>query len=182
MAMSRTAKRGAALLALVLLAALGLDGYRLYRDEERNRAIRSGMALEVSGSVAGEVTFAQARILEDRNERAGALTLYQKVQQDGPQHLRIAARCNSANIYLRQALELADAEQRQLMLPLVELAKENYRRVLRADPAHWDAKYNLERALRLAPEGDDEPPEEAASVRNAERAVTTMRGISLGLP
>ena len=46
----------------------------------------------------------------------------------------------------------------------------------------WAARYNLERAQRLVAdpdEADDEPPE---SRRSAERAATTMRGYSPGLP
>ncbi|MDO9314605.1 MAG: MxaK protein, partial [Burkholderiaceae bacterium] len=67
-------------------------------------------------------------------------------------------------------------------LPLIELAKETYRELLRADPDNWAARYNLERAQRLLPDPDDgdAPPAEAPS--NAERAATTMRGSSPGLP
>ena len=36
--------------------------------------------------------------------------------------------------------------------PLLELAKATYREALRLDPGRWDARYNLERALRAAPE------------------------------
>ena len=63
----------------------------------------------------------------------------------------------------------------------VEVA-ENYRQVLRSAPDEWDARYNLERAQRLVPEpepGDDELPD---LKRNAERAATTMRAYSPGLP
>ena len=64
----------------------------------------------------------------------------------------------------------------------IELAKESYREVLRHDPEDWAARYNLERAQRLVAdpeEVDDEPPE---ARRSAERAATTMRGYSPGLP
>ena len=54
--------------------------------------------------------------------------------------------------------------------------------MLRDDPQHWDARYNLERAQRLLPDPDDDEPEPPAPQRNAERAATTMRGYSPGLP
>ncbi|WP_088284072.1 MxaK protein [Ideonella sp. A 288] len=38
---------------------------------------------------------------------------------------------------------------------LVELAKQRYRDLLRVDPLDWDARYNLERALRRAPEAEE---------------------------
>ena len=67
-------------------------------------------------------------------------------------------------------------------LALIELAKENYRQLLRRDPDAWDARYTLERAQRLVPEPeqvDDAPPE---LNRNAERAATTMSAYAPGLP
>ena len=93
-----------------------------------------------------------------------------------------AARYNSANLLLRQAIELQASPQPGQALALIELAKENYRQVLRRDPDAWDARYNLERAQRLVPEPeqvDDAPPE---LNRNAERAATTMRAYAPGLP
>ena len=58
------------------------------------------------------------------------------------------------NMYLREGLSRAP-EGPAAFLPLVELAKQRYRDVLRRSPENWDARYNLERALRLAPEDQD---------------------------
>ena len=66
-------------------------------------------------------------------------------------------------------------------LPLLELAKQGYRDVLRDDPQQWDARYNLERALRLAPEAEEGDDGAAPPPLASERAVTTMKGFSLGL-
>lgn len=178
---AKTRRRGA-LIAVALLAAIAVDGYRLQRASSINAAIERGAALALGTGVPPAALFAQARELEAKGDRQGALALYKRLQRESARALALAARYNSGNVYLRQALQLSDEEQRQLMVPLTELAKESYRAVLRADPLNWDAKYNLERALRLVPEADDEAPVEDAGLRNAERAVTTMRGISLGLP
>ena len=68
-------------------------------------------------------------------------------------------------------------------LALIELAKESYREVLRHDPAHWDARYNLERAQRLrARPRRGRRARRPTRARSAERAATTMRGYSPGLP
>jgi mxaK protein len=66
--------------------------------------------------------------------------------------------------------------------PLLELAKETYREALRLDPGQWDARYNLERALRLAPEQEDAPKAPLPMGGESERSVTTMRAFTLGLP
>ena len=63
---------------------------------------------------------------------------------------------------------------------LIELAKDTYRAVLRAEPSAWDAKYNLERALRLVPDPDDSDDEDLPPPQQSERALTTMRGFTLG--
>ncbi len=55
-------------------------------------------------------------------------------------------------MYLRQGeLAIAGGDAAR-GLPMVELAKQRYRDLLRDTPGDWDARYNLERALRLAPE------------------------------
>ena len=59
------------------------------------------------------------------------------------------------NLHLHQAIQAGMADSTQ-SLPLTELAKQSYRDLLRQDPNDWDARYNLERALRLAPEDEDD--------------------------
>ncbi len=63
-----------------------------------------------------------------------------------------AAQFNLANAYLRQGMrDDLEASQRHSML---ELAKQRYRDLLRLYPGDWDVRYNLELALRLAPENE----------------------------
>ena len=63
-----------------------------------------------------------------------------------------AAQFNLANAYLRQGLrDDLEANQRG---PMLELAKQRYRDLLRLYPDDWDVRYNLELTLRLAPEND----------------------------
>jgi len=61
-----------------------------------------------------------------------------------------AAQFNLANAYLRQGMrDDIEASQRG---PMLELAKQRYRDLLLVFPGDWAARYNLEIALRLAPE------------------------------
>ncbi len=63
-----------------------------------------------------------------------------------------AAQFNLANAYLRQGMRDDIAANQRA--PMLELAKQRYRDLLRVFPGDWDARYNLELALRLAPENE----------------------------
>jgi mxaK protein len=126
-----------------------------------------------------EVRVAQALALAQAGQDEPALARYRSLYDDPA--LGLLARYNAANVLLRRAMALREAGNTDQAYPLTELAKEGYRQVLRREPSHRPARYNLERALRLNPELD---AEDLASVapEKAERAVTTMRSTSQGLP
>ena len=127
-----------------------------------------------------EARFASALALAAQGADEAALQRYRLLQDDSP--LGRAARYNSANVLMRQAGVLRAGPQPGQAIALIELAKEMYRDVLRDDPGHWPARYNLERAQRLLPEPDDSDFGAIETDRSAERAATTMRGYSPGLP
>ncbi|AFJ01478.1 hypothetical protein Q7C_299 [Methylophaga frappieri] len=60
---------------------------------------------------------------------------------------------NRGNINLRKALSMSSADGR--LLPLIELAKQDYRSALQLNADLWEARYNLEVALRIVPEDPD---------------------------
>ncbi len=188
----RTTRAVLALLALVSLAAV-IDGVGLWRQQRWNDLIASdpvtdpvrGPATRVAASerndLPAQVQFAQAYALAAGGAHEPALNRYRTLQAHA--QLGQAAHYNSANLLLRQALVVRAGTQPGQAIALIELAKELYRDVLRADPQHWDARYNLDRAQRLLPDPDEAleaaPPD---THRNAERSATTMRGYSPGLP
>jgi mxaK protein len=174
-------------LVLVAIAAL-VDAAMLWRTQRLNESIASGQLPAEAAGQAPELRFAQAyrqtqvsaSAAAASAAREGALNRYRALQGDA--RVGALARYNSANLLLRQAIEIRAGAQPGQAIALIELAKEYYRDVLRDDPGQWDARYNLERAQRLLPDPDDvdaEPPEQA---QNRERAATTMRGFSPGLP
>lgn len=173
---------------LVLMLALGgwaaWEGVALSRVAEHNRWIAQGElppeAVARLRSLPPELQFVQAQALARRGERDAALKLYRALQADTP--IGQKARYNAANLLMQQAIEVRAGDQPGQALPLIELAKEIYREVLRTDPGFWDARYNLERAQRLLPDPDDEDQTPPDAPRAAERAATTMRGVSPGLP
>lgn len=170
--------RWLAALALLLLAALATDAALLSRERHLNAAIAAGSP--PADGDRPELRFALAHAQAASGAGEVALNRYRALQDDSP--IGRAARFNSANLLLRQAIALRAANQPGQALPLIELAKESYRELLRQDPQHWDARYNLERAQRLLPDPVDDELEPTAAPRDRERAATTMRSQTLGLP
>ncbi len=168
------------LLLGVLAVAATLDGWRWRDKAADNTRIAAGVPTRPPPSAREEIRFAHASELASRKAHEAAVDAYRLLQGDG--ELGQAARYNAANQLLLQALVLRESPLPGQALPLIELAKAGYREVLRVDPQHWDARYNLERAQRLQPDPDDTPVDAAGPPENAERAATTMRGVSRGLP
>lgn len=177
---ARRTTRAAWLLLAVTAAAAFVDASLLWRDERRNGQIASGSVPADAADLPAQMRFAQAYAQAASGADDAALNRYGALQGDS--QVGQAARYNSANVLMRQAVVLRAGAQPGQALALVELAKESYREVLRQDPGHWPARYNLERAQRLVPDPDEVDAAAAQEPRNAERAATTMRGYSPGLP
>ncbi|HKC43590.1 MAG TPA: MxaK protein [Burkholderiales bacterium] len=172
---------------LVLAALAGLDLYRLSaiaRWNERIATIESSAAYAPAAlepDAPMEARFALARAAAQQGEVTRAVALYRDVAHARPD-LSGAALFDAANALLREADRIAASGDRLAARPLLELAKATYREALRHEAGRWDARYNLERALRAAPEdgsADDAPLPMPA---DSERAATTMRAFTLGLP
>jgi mxaK protein len=101
-----------------------------------------------------EARLAQA-VAVSKTDYDGALAAYKAIIRSDREDLRRIALYDLGNLHLRQALQAGVADDAQ-SLPLTELAKQSYRDLLRRDPDDWDARYNLERALRLAPEEEED--------------------------
>jgi mxaK protein len=177
-----TRRRTRCVVGLLLLVAMALafDGWQLWRADRDNAVIASRAPIAAAPELTPELRFARAYAQAASEPGEKALNAYRSLH-DEPR-LGPAARFNSANLLLRQAVEVRKGKEPGQAIALIELGKEMYRDLLREQPQNWDARYNLERAQRLLPdpeEADYEPPEAA---HNRERAATTMRGYSPGLP
>ncbi len=162
--------------ALLFGGVAVFQGVRLQHGLHVNETIRNANASQLDADVP-ESRFARALALARTGKTEQALKEYTALAGSERGDLRRRALYNLGNLYLRDALS---DDQAYRSLALVELAKRNYRILLRESPADWDARYNLERALWLAPESeqvvaDDEPPER-------ERSVSTLQGARMDLP
>ncbi|MDX1605280.1 MAG: hypothetical protein R3202_03745 [Candidatus Competibacterales bacterium] len=168
-------------LALISLVALLWQAREAWLTARYNAALAAGDYATAGSLLLAEARFARAYALQRQGETQAALTAYHGLSlETGP--LAAAARYNMANLYLREALALDAESQRDLQLPLAELAKTTYRELLRHNSDDWDARYNLARALRLVP--DPRPREDAGfqAPERGPRAVITIQTDPQGLP
>jgi len=179
--MSKTRR---ALVTLAVLAWLAVSAWQLAqlgRALRYNQLIDQPDAPRADGAVEepASALFVRAQAAARSPARQQeALALYQAAARD-PAYT-VAAQYNLGNLHLREALALQLRNELQANPQAVELAKRHYRDALRSEPTHWPSKYNLERALQLAPETADDAPTQPG--RAADRAVTSLRGFTLGLP
>lgn len=147
-------------LVIGLLFAIGYQWTQLNRSQQIMSALQNLPEVIGEGQVAvskssdtnyPEVKLATASALSKGHDLAQVESMLSELidkHKTGP--LAVAARFNLANAYLRHG-QLAD-EGGAKTKPMIELAKQRYRDLLRQHPTHWGARYNLEFALRLAPD------------------------------
>ena len=165
----------------LLAAAVAVSAIRLARAERVDRAIVRAAAPAAIDRDVPEARFAQALAQGAAGRYEPALRAYKALVQAEHGSLREAARYNLGNLHLREALK-AGATTADAALPLVELAKQSYRDALRDDPSDWDARYNLERALQLAPEVDAGAADDSEPEPDKELTITTAPAGRSDLP
>lgn len=171
-----------------LAAALGLitvlEFARLEQAQRVNSAITSPLAAS-NAKTPSATPIPEARLVSAvamaKVDYDGALAAYKAIIQGGREDLRQLALYDLGNLHLRQALRVGLDDEAQ-SLPLVELAKQSYRDLLRRSPSDWDARYNLERTLRLAPEDDDDMDEDTGPPDPREHERSTIADPRMDLP
>jgi len=156
------------------------ETWRLVRGNRINAAIASAQTTELDVDVP-EARFARALALAQSGKSEAALKLYKSLTQRTSPQMRRAALYNAGNLYMREALRYG-ANDSFKSVPLIELAKQSYRDVLRDQPDYWDARYNLERALWLAPEMEQAESDDSDAQSKEQRVVSTVRGEAIDLP
>jgi mxaK protein len=96
------------------------------------------------------VQFAQAFNYSQQGKLKQALMLLTQVLSTDDIKLKASAYYNRGNINLRHALLLDDGDPERASL--VEFAKQDYRSALLLESDQWNARFNLELALKLIPE------------------------------
>ena len=152
-ASTRTPARWPVYALVPVLAILGVDLYRLLDEWRVNAMLARGeiVLLAQRDTVRGRL--ARAYRLHASGKLTEAIAAYGAIAPPEPEpELRTVQYFNLANLYLERAVELERADELQAAMSLVELAKQNYREILAADPHHWDSRHNLSRALEMLPD------------------------------
>lgn len=132
---------------------------------------------------APELQLARATYLKNKHRYKEAQASLSQIINQGSQKRQAISRYNLGNTYLEEAIELVESMQINEATALAALAKQAYRQALALDSRYWDAKYNLEVAMRLLPEMDrvimkkDDPITEKKA-----KLWATVPGFPRGLP
>ena len=175
-----------ALATTAALAGAGFYGLQWQQARQLNTTIAAAAQAPAPSSSAAEATVSRDAPREVRLaqatawSQAGAFDAAFKhfaglIEPGRSDAVSRHAQYNLGNMYVRQGLASGTPADTG---PLLELAKQRYRDLLRADPQDWDARYNLERTLRAAPE-EQETTAEAPNVP-VERRNVALRGMTAG--
>lgn len=176
---------------LIFLASASLmfvqvvDLYRAKSENDWIQILNSGHDVSVDKIVnaSPEVRLARAMYYSRQHRYDEALATLSLIMDKGDTQLKTIVRYNLGNVYLQQAIEQLEAQNINAAQPLVALAKQAYRQALTLDSHFWDAKYNLEVAMRLLPEMDRVNLQDDEEAKTPPPQLwTTIPGFPRGLP
>jgi mxaK protein len=172
---------GASVLAFVVAGGLLLSAAR---SNAAIRDLRAGKDIAVDAvSAAPALLEARAHFLLTRDRIEDAQPLLDQAALRADASVQVRMLYNMANARVRAAIAAIEQGNFDKAIPLVTLAKSEYRAVLRLQPANWDAKYNLDVAMRLVrdlPRAESE--DEAEPKETPAKLWTDLPGVPKGLP
>jgi mxaK protein len=184
-----------ALVAVALAAVTVGESFRLQHAQSINAAVATWSRVVAPAAQSQPPAWATAGAADHLSPEArlaravalsrvdydAALAAYKEIIQSNRNDLRLVALYDLGNLHLHHAIQAGLGDEAQ-SLPLTELAKQSYRDLLRRDPNDWDARYNLERSLRLAPEDDDANDEDTGPPDPREHERSTIADPRMDLP
>ncbi|MGH8498602.1 MAG: MxaK protein [Methylococcales bacterium] len=116
-------------------------------------AIEKPEAIVIEDDSPVELIFAKACFLSRKGEFQTALRLYNRIGQRATPEEHEKIKYNMGHIYLTEAARLWNQQgvhAYSQVLTWSVLAQKAFREVLVVNPSDWDARFNLEYALRIA--------------------------------
>jgi mxaK protein len=175
--------------AVLLAAVVGMvaSGWMLASKLRENSTIdrlAAGKEVEVDPTTAPPAVLeARSAFFLRRGRIDEAQSLLDQASERASPAIQVRMLYNMANARMRLAVRSIEKGDFDKAIPLVALAKSEYRSALRLDPADWNAKYNLDVAMRLVrdlPQGASE--EEEKPLETPEKLWTDLPGVPKGLP
>jgi mxaK protein len=170
-----------------LLAWSAFEGWQLFQLRGENTkiaALQVGSRAEIDTAKASpKLIFAKLYDHLRRDELDQAQQLLDSVTSRGDPVILAKVLYDMGNARIRRAISFIEANEIDKATPLVNLAKDDYRRALMINPDNWGARSNFDLAQRLVrdlPEADNsdkEPPEDAPK-----KIWTDLPGVPKGLP
>ena len=181
--------KGMLLTAVLVVSALSFAvSSWLYVDKRQtNTAIenlRTGSDVEVDAARASAPLLeARAAFLLRRGRFEEAQPFLDQAELRASPAIYAPMLYNMANARMRGAVRSIEKGDFDKAIPLVSLAKSEYRSALRIDPKDWNSKYNLDVAMRLVRDlpqavGEDEEK----PLETPEKLWTDLPGVPQGLP
>jgi len=137
-------------LALIVATAASLIDWRGAVDaNDAVELLRQGRDVAVDVNAKPEALVARIAFLVARSDIDRARALIEALDRSGSVELRARGHYLLANALLRKAFDQIQRSELEAANPFVNLAKREYRRALQLAPEYWDAKYNLDVAVRL---------------------------------
>lgn len=173
------------LLSLFGLAGVVWSSWEAWSRSRQNSALAAVIAgedLSVPASSVPGLVLARARFLDRRDRFEEAQTFIDKALPGLPPQAQAGVFYNHANVFVERAIERIERGDLDGAIPLINLAKDGYRRALRLDPGNFDLKYNFDVAMRLVrdfPPGGTDGQDEAATPK---KLWTDLPGVPKGLP
>jgi mxaK protein len=159
----------------MLFALIGYDAVQLADAQQYNSALKNDAATWTRTPHDMQRQFALAYQLQQQDEFKESVRAYASIEAKSGSELQLDITFNLANLYFREASKLRDDGADDLAMPLVELAKQNYKEILRIDADHPEAKFNLELALSVSPDNDPADTLEERNPEHSSRALTTIQ-------
>ncbi|MGB7967139.1 MAG: hypothetical protein WCF64_13330 [Methylocella sp.] len=153
-----------------------------YSGNRTVAALRADRDVLVNDSAPVEVLFARACFLLSHERIEEAQVLSEILAQRDDTKVFPSLLFNLGNARLRQAFGLITNEDLSGAIPFVNLAKRDFRRVLELEPDNWNAKYNLDVAMRLVRDYPLGQENEGDTLPASKQLWPDMPGIPEGLP
>lgn len=168
--------------SVVALAASGAAWIEIKDDNEKIAALRADQDLAATDRDSAQLILARASFLLAHGRIDEAQALAEALARRGDQDVYAKLLFNLGNARLRQAFELISNGDLSSPTPIVNLAKQDYRRALEIEPEDWNAKYNLDVAMRLVRDFPFGQENEGDVLPESKKLWPDMPGVPEGLP